>query len=58
MGMSVARVTDDLKIISMEHYFDNSLFLEKLTAGGKQADDEKVASKCPFGSWLNRFKKG
>ena len=35
VGMSVAHVTDDLKITSMEHYFDNSLFLEKLTAGGK-----------------------
>ncbi|GAA6619704.1 ester cyclase [Scytonema sp. NUACC26] len=33
VGMSVARVTDDLKIISVEHYFDNSQFLKKLTAG-------------------------
>ncbi|MDJ0737071.1 MAG: SnoaL-like polyketide cyclase [Nostocaceae cyanobacterium] len=57
VGMSLARVTDDLKIISMEHYFDNSLFLQKLTAGGKQTDVDKVTSRCPFGSWLNRFKK-
>ncbi len=35
--MSIARVTEDLKILSLEHYFDNNAFLEKLTAGG-----------CPF----------
>ncbi|MDJ0619137.1 MAG: SnoaL-like polyketide cyclase [Calothrix sp. MO_192.B10] len=57
VGMSVARVTDDLKIISMEHYFDNSLFLEKLTAGGKQSDKSNLLSRCPFGGWLNKFKK-
>ncbi len=39
VGVSIARVTDDLKIESLEHYFDNSAFLEKLTAGG-----------CPFHS--------
>ncbi|KZL49717.1 SnoaL-like polyketide cyclase [Nodularia spumigena CENA596] len=38
-GMSIARVTEDLKIESLEHYFDNNAFLEKLTAGG-----------CPFHS--------
>jgi hypothetical protein len=31
IGMSVAKVTDDLKVLSIEHYFDNSLFLQKLT---------------------------
>ncbi|HAC63664.1 MAG TPA: SnoaL-like polyketide cyclase [Cyanothece sp. UBA12306] len=36
VGLSVARVTDDLKIIEVEHYFDNSTFLQKLTSG------------CPF----------
>jgi hypothetical protein len=35
IGMSVARVTDDLKVLSIEHYFDNTQFLAKLTAGGK-----------------------
>lgn len=35
-GMSIAKVTDDLKILSVEHYFDNSTFLKKLTSG------------CPF----------
>jgi hypothetical protein len=36
VGMSVARVTEDLKILSVEHYFDNSQFLKKLTVGKKQ----------------------
>jgi hypothetical protein len=36
VGMSIARVTEDLKIISLEHFFDNSAFLQKLTSG------------CPF----------
>lgn len=56
IGMSVAHVTDDLKIISLEHYFDNSLFLEQLTAGGKLASGENKGSGCPFGSWFKRFK--
>ncbi|GFE70345.1 ester cyclase [Chroococcus sp. FPU101] len=34
IGLSIAKVTDDLKIESVEHYFDNSAFLQKLTAGG------------------------
>ena len=37
VGMSIARLTENLKILSLEHYFDNTGFLEKLTAG-----------KCPF----------
>ncbi|WP_267384021.1 ester cyclase [Cyanobacterium sp. uoEpiScrs1] len=32
VGLSIARVTDDLKIIEVEHYFDNSNFLQKLTS--------------------------
>ncbi|MFQ4142902.1 ester cyclase [Chlorogloeopsis sp. ULAP02] len=39
VGVSIARVTEDLKIESLEHYFDNSAFLQKLTTGG-----------CPFHS--------
>ncbi len=39
VGLSIARVTEDLKIESLEHYFDSSEFLKKLTAGG-----------CPFHS--------
>lgn len=44
VGVSVARVSDDLKILSLEHYFDSNSFLGKLTAG------EKLASGCPFHS--------
>lgn len=47
VGMSVAHVTDDLKILSVEHYFDNSLFLKKLTAG-QQTNVESQNSGCPF----------
>ncbi|MBH8562223.1 SnoaL-like polyketide cyclase [Nostoc sp. CENA67] len=57
IGMSIARVTDDLKIISLEHYFDNTLFLEKLTAGGKQTNSESQGSACPFSSWFKKFHK-
>ncbi|WP_414752113.1 ester cyclase [Anabaena sp. CCY 9910] len=35
IGTSVVRVTDDLKILSLEHYYDNTQFLAKLTSGGK-----------------------
>ena len=34
IGMSLARVSDDLKVISLEHYFDNTQFFDKLTSGG------------------------
>ncbi|MBK1988196.1 SnoaL-like polyketide cyclase [Sphaerospermopsis aphanizomenoides BCCUSP55] len=59
IGMSVAHVTDDLKILSVEHYFDNNLFLEKLTAGGKlvNSENENKAGACPFSSWFKGFKK-
>ncbi|HLO88235.1 MAG TPA: SnoaL-like polyketide cyclase [Nostocaceae cyanobacterium] len=56
IGISVARVTDDLKVISIEHYFDNTLFLEKLTAGGKLVNSEKKGG-CPFSSWFKGSKK-
>ncbi|MEA5620404.1 ester cyclase [Cronbergia sp. UHCC 0137] len=56
IGISIARVTNDLKIVSLEHYFDNTLFLNKLTAGGKQVSSENKASGCPFSSWLRKFK--
>ncbi len=58
IGMSIAKVTSDLKIESMEHYFDNSLFLTQLTAGGKVASDTK-SQGCPFNpvSLFKRFKK-
>ncbi len=57
IGMSIARVTDDLKIISLEHYFDNTLFLDKLTAGGKQVSSESNKGACPFSSWFKKVKK-
>ncbi|MBD2664683.1 pathogenesis related protein-like protein [Richelia sinica FACHB-800] len=57
VGISVAHVTQDLKILTVEHYFDNSLFLEKLTAGGKLDKNGTKGSGCPFSSWLKGFKK-
>ncbi|MEI1374360.1 SnoaL-like polyketide cyclase [Nostoc sp. UHCC 0926] len=57
IGMSIAKVTDDLKVISLEHYFDNSLFLEKLTSGGKQTNAENQRSACPFSSLFKKFQK-
>ena len=40
--MSIARVTDDLKIINVEHYFDNSQFFAKLTSGGKHQKGKSI----------------
>lgn len=63
IGISVAHVTDDLKIISLEHYFDNNLFLGKLTAGGKMVDSdnsgksETKSGGCPFSSFFKGLKK-
>lgn len=34
-GITIADVNEALKITSVEHFFDNSLFLENLVAGGK-----------------------
>ena len=48
VGMSVARVSEDLKIESVEHFFDTNAFLEKLTAGKKLAPGEKLETGCPF----------
>lgn len=56
IGLSIAHVTDDLKIISMEHYFDNTLFLEKLTGGGKVASETQQKG-CPFSSWFKKSPK-
>ncbi|QLE55988.1 ester cyclase [Nostoc sp. TCL26-01] len=35
IGTSVLRVTDDFKIISLEHYYDHTQFWKQLTSGGK-----------------------
>ncbi|MGH1395130.1 MAG: SnoaL-like polyketide cyclase [Trichormus sp.] len=56
IGLSIAHVTDDLKIISMEHYFDNTLFLGKLTGGGKVASETQQKG-CPFSSWFKKSPK-
>jgi hypothetical protein len=56
IGLSIAHVTDDLKIISMEHYFDNTMFLEKLTGGGKVASETQQKG-CPFSSWFKKSPK-
>lgn len=50
IGMSLARVTDDLKVLSIEHYFDNSLFLKKLTNSQKQTTVQQQEGGCPFHS--------
>ncbi|MCJ8282356.1 MAG: ester cyclase [Rivularia sp. ALOHA_DT_140] len=42
IGMSMAQVTDDLKIINVEHYFDNSQFLAKLTSGGFHQNSNSI----------------
>lgn len=34
VGLSIAKVTEDLKIESVEHFFDTNHFLTKLTSGG------------------------
>ncbi|MGK7943731.1 MAG: SnoaL-like polyketide cyclase [Microcystaceae cyanobacterium] len=34
VGLSLAKVTEDLQIESVEHFFDTNQFLSKLTAGG------------------------
>ena len=34
VGISVAKVTEDLKIESVEHFFDTNNFLQKLTTNG------------------------
>lgn len=44
IGISIARVTEDLKIVSLEHFFNTSSFLEQLATG------EKVGTGCPFHS--------
>ena len=52
IGMSVARVTDDLKILALEHYFDNTKFLAKLTAGTRQATGDQQRT---FWSFVTRL---
>ncbi|BAY30078.1 pathogenesis related protein [Nostoc carneum NIES-2107] len=44
IGMSVVQVTEDCKILSLEHYYDNGKFLEQLTSGGKTGTDSQQQS--------------
>lgn len=39
VGLSIAKVTEDLKIESVEHFFDTNSFLTKLTRGGAILSD-------------------
>lgn len=55
VGMSVAQVTDDLKILRVEHFFDNSLFLKTLTAGKKPATGEQQKT---FWGFVKRLLSG
>lgn len=66
-GITVAKVNEDLKLTSVEHFFDNSQFLESLTSSGTVAfheylqtgffkDDapEKKTSGCPFAGFFKK----
>ncbi|MDY7022422.1 MAG: ester cyclase [Cyanobacteriota bacterium] len=37
IGISIVKVSEDLKILSLEHYYDNTKFLDQLTSGGKRS---------------------
>lgn len=40
-GISIVKVSDDLRILSLEHYYDNTKFLDSLTSGGKGTLESK-----------------
>ena len=44
IGISIVKVSDDLKIISLEHYYDNTKFLDSLTSGGKAIAEKQQKS--------------
>ena len=44
IGISIVKVSDDLKILSLEHYYDNTKFLDKLTSGGKTSNTTQQKS--------------
>ena len=41
VGISVAEITEDYKIVSLEHFFDNSSFLNKLIKGCPMHSDNQ-----------------
>lgn len=51
IGTSLVRVTDDLKILSLEHYYDNTQFLAKLTSGGKLLKTPQNQQQKPASLW-------
>jgi hypothetical protein len=65
IGMSIVTVSDDLKILDLEHYYDNNKFLDKLTSGGKLANtseqqprhDEKQAEATGLENFFGFIKR-
>ncbi|BAT54135.1 pathogenesis related protein-like protein [Nostoc sp. NIES-3756] len=51
IGTSFVHVTDDLKILSLEHYYDNTNFLAKLTSGGKLVKTPENQQKKSTSIW-------
>ncbi|WP_427159971.1 ester cyclase [Aliinostoc sp. HNIBRCY26] len=47
IGTSVVHLRDDLKILCLEHYYDNTKFLDKLTAGGKLPNNDQTQQLAP-----------
>ncbi|MBD2441490.1 ester cyclase [Nostoc sp. FACHB-110] len=59
VGMSVVHVTDNCKIISLEHYYDNGKFLDQLTSGGQINVNSKpqllIQEQSSSRSWPKNF---
>ncbi|ONH59286.1 SnoaL-like polyketide cyclase [Frankia sp. CcI49] len=49
-GVTVARVSEDLKLMETEHFYDNSLFLGQLVGTGATGSDEPGSPGCPAGA--------
>ncbi|MDB9379634.1 SnoaL-like polyketide cyclase, partial [Nodularia sphaerocarpa CS-585A2] len=46
---------EDLKILSLEHYYDNTKFLEKLTARGQQQTGQQKQKQPNFWSFFQQL---
>ena len=60
IGMSIIKVNDDLKILSLEHYYDNTKFLDKLTSGGNTSAGAKQTPSSlqqKFWGFIKQFLK-
>ncbi|MGM3305412.1 SnoaL-like polyketide cyclase [Anabaena sp. WFMT] len=59
IGTSIVQVTENCKILSLEHYYDNGKFLNQLTSGGKTGTDTKQQTLTPetppSSSWQQTF---